>query len=85
MHIAQKPEKLAEIMITTHTKKGDTIMDPFAGSGSSGLAARKLGRKFILIERDPSNFKIIVERLKGKIPEKKAANDENIELLVMSY
>jgi DNA modification methylase len=63
VHIAQKPEKLAEIMIETHTKKGDVIMDPFAGSGSSGLAARKLGRKFILIEKDPENYKLICDRL----------------------
>ncbi len=69
VHIAQKPEKLAEIMIEIHTKKGDTIMDPFAGSGSSGLAARKLGRKFILIEMDPGNFKLICKRLEGKVKE----------------
>lgn len=64
VHIAQKPEKLAGVMISVHTRKGDTVMDPFGGSGSTGLAARKLGRKFILIERDPGNFKIIVDRLK---------------------
>jgi len=64
VHIAQKPEKLAEIMIETHTRKGDTVMDPFAGSGSTGLAARKLGRKFILIELDPINYKLIINRLK---------------------
>jgi DNA modification methylase len=63
VHIAQKPEKLAQIMIETHTNKGDIVLDPFAGSGSTGLAARKLGREFILIERDPGNFKIICERL----------------------
>jgi DNA modification methylase len=63
-HIAQKPEQLAQIMIKTHTKKGDTVMDPFAGSGSTGLAARKMDRQFILIERDPGNFQIICKRLK---------------------
>lgn len=64
VHVCEKPTKLAEIMIQTHTRKGDTVLDPFAGSGSTGIAARKLGRKFILIERDPHNFKIIVNRLK---------------------
>jgi DNA modification methylase len=83
VHIAQKPERLAEIMIETHTKKGDTVMDPFAGSGSSGMAARKLGRRFILIEMDPSNYKIIVDRLSKKQiadeePLKKAAADNYI-------
>ena len=84
VHVAQKPEKLAEIMITTHTKKGDTIMDPFAGSGSSGLAARKLGRKFILIERDPANFKLIVDRLSKSDTSglSKAAGDDYEDILV---
>jgi DNA modification methylase len=63
VHIAQKPEKLASVMIETHTNEGDTIMDPFAGSGSSGLAARKLKRKFILIEQDIDSFNLIVDRL----------------------
>jgi DNA modification methylase len=73
-HIAEKPERLAEIMIETHTRKGDTIMDPFAGSGSSGSAARNLGRRFILIERDPHNFDIICHRLSSKEPKKKEAS-----------
>lgn len=64
VHICQKPEKLSEIMILAHTKKGDTILDPFSGSGSVGKACRNLDRKFILIERDPKNFKIICNRLK---------------------
>lgn len=81
VHVAQKPEKLAEIMIMTHTKKSDTIMDPFAGSGSSGLAARQLGRRFILIERDPNNFKLICKRLKEKRElEPKKASMDNLSL-----
>lgn len=79
VHIAQKPEKLAQIMIETHTNKNDVVMDPFAGSGSTGFAARSLGRKFILIERDPSNFKLIVDRLKNKPVEKKASLEDQIE------
>ena len=75
VHVAQKPERLAEIMIETHTKKGDVVMDPFAGSGSTGMAAKKLGRKFILIERDPANFKIIVARLKKSMEDKTASID----------
>ena len=71
-HICEKPTKLAEIMIETHTRKGDTVLDPFAGSGSTGSAARNLGRKFILIERDKKNFDIIVRRLKNEEIKKKA-------------
>jgi DNA modification methylase len=62
-HRCEKPTKLAEIMIETHTRKGDTVLDPFAGSGSTAFACRALGRKFILIERDKKNFDIIVKRL----------------------
>jgi DNA modification methylase len=85
VHIAQKPEKLAEIMISTHTKKDDIVMDPFAGSGSTGFAARNLGRRFILIELDPSNFKIICDRLSAK-PEKikQASEDEVCEVKVFA-
>jgi modification methylase len=82
VHVAQKPEKLAEIMISTHTRKGETVMDPFAGSGSTGMAAKRLGRRYILIERDPANFKLIVDRLKKPLPEK-TADSEECELLVM--
>jgi site-specific DNA-methyltransferase (adenine-specific) len=75
VHIAQKPEKLAEIMINTHTRKGDTILDPFAGSGSSGMAARKLGRKFILIEMDKGNFDLICKRLSGSVVKSASITD----------
>lgn len=63
VHVAQKPERLAEVMIETHTDEGDTVMDPFAGSGSTGRAARNLGRRFILIERDQRDFELCVGRL----------------------
>jgi 16S rRNA G966 N2-methylase RsmD len=65
VHIAQKPEELAMIPIETHTREGEIVLDPFAGSGSTGLAARKLGRKFILIEKDPKNYALIIKRLKS--------------------
>lgn len=51
IHPAEKPSRLAEIMIETSSRPGDVVVDFFAGSGSTGVAARKLGRKFVLIER----------------------------------
>jgi DNA modification methylase len=51
-HEAQKPSRLAEVMIETHTEPGDTVFDPFAGSGSTALAARKLERRWFLVEKD---------------------------------
>jgi DNA modification methylase len=47
----EKPSKLAEIMIETSSNPGDLVVDMFAGSGSTGVAASKLGRRCILIER----------------------------------
>jgi len=65
VHPTQKPERLAEIMIETHTDTGEFVLDPFAGSGSTALAARKLGRRFVLVEQDPSMFDLVVERLRS--------------------
>jgi DNA modification methylase len=64
-HIAEKPVRLSEIVIETHTNPGDWVLDPFCGSGSVGHAAMKLDRRFILIENDPKSFEITVERLKA--------------------
>jgi len=60
---AQKPLRLYEIPIETHTNKGDIVLDTFAGSGTAAEAARKLGRRFILVERDRIEFDKICNRL----------------------
>jgi DNA modification methylase len=65
IHICEKPVKLMEIFVKAHSNADDIVLDPFAGSGSTGEACRNSGRKFILIERDPTNFKKIVKRLKS--------------------
>jgi modification methylase len=51
IHPCEKPSRLAEIMIETSSKPGDLVLDMFAGSGSTGVAANKLGRRSILIEQ----------------------------------
>jgi len=51
-HPTQKPEKLIAKIILASTNKGDVVFDPFLGSGSSVVAAKKLGRKFIGVEID---------------------------------
>ncbi|HKM52109.1 MAG TPA: site-specific DNA-methyltransferase [Isosphaeraceae bacterium] len=51
IHPAEKPSRLAEIMIETSSRPGDLVLDPFAGSGSTGVAAVKLGRPCLLIEK----------------------------------
>jgi len=52
---------------------GETILDPFMGSGTTGVACVKLGRKFIGIEKEESYFDIAVERIKRALSEEKSS------------
>lgn len=52
-HPAQKPEKLMARLILASCPPGGTVLDPFLGSGSSAVAAKKLGRRFIGVEQNP--------------------------------
>jgi modification methylase len=52
-HPTQKPESLLYRVMMATTKPGDVVLDPFFGTGTTGAVARKLGRHFIGIERDP--------------------------------
>lgn len=51
IHPTEKPSRLAEVMIETSSNPGELVLDPFAGSGSTGVAAHKLERDCILIEK----------------------------------
>ena len=62
-HPNQKPLKLLEYLITTYTEKGDVVLDPTMGSGSTGVACSNLDRAFIGIEKDNCYFKIACEKL----------------------
>lgn len=63
VHTTQKPVALMEALIRDFTDPGDLICDPFAGSGTTGVAAIRLGRRFIGWERDPKYHAIAVKRL----------------------
>lgn len=56
IHPTQKPVELLQYFIELLSNKGDTILDTFAGSGSTGIAADTCGRNAILIERDKAMF-----------------------------
>mgnify|MGYP000044064677 FL=1 len=62
-HPTQKPEKLLAKIILASTDPGDLILDPFAGSGTSTVTAKKLGRKFVAIESDEQYCLIAQKRL----------------------
>jgi site-specific DNA-cytosine methylase len=63
LHPTQKPVALMEYLIATYSNPCDTVLDPTMGSGTTGVAARKLGRGFIGIEMDKKFFEIAVSRL----------------------
>lgn len=65
-HPTQKPTKLLEIIILASTKLGDTILDPFNGSGTTGVVAAKLGRKYVGIEINEEYLKISKLRYLGE-------------------
>lgn len=67
-HVNQKPKRLMEIPIEVHTDPGDWVLDPFAGSGTTAHAARKLGRRWIVIEQDSSEFEKMVESMRSDNP-----------------
>jgi DNA modification methylase len=64
VHPTQKPVQLHEIMINTNTNPGEIVIDPFAGCGTTALAARALGRRFVVIENDSKHFEKIIESLR---------------------
>lgn len=63
LHPTQKPVQILKHLIEVSTNRGDTIFDGFAGVGSSGRAAKDLGRKFIGVEQDATFFEAMQRRL----------------------
>jgi len=57
------PEKLVFQIIENFTKKNDLIIDPFMGSGTTGIVAKKTDRQFIGIEIDPAMYEIAKKRI----------------------
>jgi site-specific DNA-methyltransferase (adenine-specific) len=64
-HPTQKPLGLMEALVSDFTDPGETILDPFAGSGTTGVAAIRNGRRFIGWEKDPKYHEIARKRLEG--------------------
>jgi len=63
LHPTQKPVDLMQYLLEKFSDEGATILDPFMGSGSTGVAAKNLNRKFIGIEMDETYFKIAQDRI----------------------
>ena len=65
IHSTQKPEKLLYNVILSSTQKGDLVLDPFFGTGTTGAVAKHLGRHFIGIEKESIYIKAASERIKN--------------------
>ena len=67
-HFATFPTDIPEICIKASSKEGDTVLDMFAGAGTTGLVADRLGRDAILIELNKDYIKLIEDRLRNDAP-----------------
>ena len=63
-HQTEKPQDILEFFLKYWTDEGDTVLDPTMGSGSTGVACKKLNRDFIGFEKDKNIFKVAESRLK---------------------
>lgn len=62
-HSTQTPVALIEYMVKTYTNKGDLVLDTCAGSGTTGIACLNSDRQYVLMEMNPENAVVIIERL----------------------
>lgn len=67
LHNCQKPVQMITDMVTTSSRTEDIVLDPFAGSGTTGVAAMRTGRRAVLIERDERYCEIAAKRFEQEI------------------
>ncbi len=65
----QKPVRILERIVRVHSDPGDLVVDPFAGSGTTGEAAARLGREYLLVDENPEAVRVMRERLAWDGPE----------------
>ena len=75
----QKPLGIVERIVRVHSNQGDLVLDFFAGSGTTGEAAAKLGRDFILVDDNPEAIRVMEERLGQYETEITTESAENTE------
>ena len=67
-HPTQKPEALLHRVLLASSRPGDIVLDPFFGTGTTGAVAKRLGRRFIGIEKDPAYAKLARQRIAAERP-----------------
>ena len=78
-HFAMFPERLIEPCILAGSKEGGVVLDPFFGSGTTGAAAKRLGRSYIGIDINPRYIEKAKERISKVEPEKTQENRSDLE------
>jgi modification methylase len=68
VHPTQKPEALLYRILLASTKKGDVVLDPFFGTGTTGAVAKRLGRRWIGIEREANYVAAATDRINAALP-----------------
>ena len=68
-HPTQKPLQLLDRIVLASTRPGDIVLDPFNGSGTTGIAAHREGRKYIGVELEEEYLKVSIKRLKDAFQE----------------
>jgi DNA modification methylase len=63
LHPATFPEGLVEFFVKSFTNENDIVLDPFAGSGTTGIVCKKQNRQFILMEKMPEYYELIKKRV----------------------
>jgi site-specific DNA-methyltransferase (adenine-specific)/modification methylase len=80
VHPTQKPVGLMTAIIKDYTQRGETIFDPFMGSGTTGIACVRTGRKFIGIEIEPEYFEIAVKRIEAELNREPLFREVHVEM-----
>ncbi len=75
-HPNEKPVELLLDVVGTHSRANSVVLDPFMGSGTTGVACAKLGRKFIGIELEPKYFDIACKRIDDAYRQPRLFKDE---------
>jgi len=76
-HPTQKPEKLIAKLILASSDEGDMVFDPFVGSGTTAVVAKKLGRRYLGIERERKYVALAIKRLQNAEDDKTIQGYEN--------
>jgi len=66
-HPTQKPISLMVHLVSALAREGDMVLDPFMGSGTTGVACVRTGRKFVGIEIKPEYYKIAKQRVQKQV------------------